>query len=184
MVIETESKVPSFLKMCPSPCYYWGNRWLRNIQASQTTKVQVSMREHQWMKICLKFDWKCVGIHIQYKCVIIFIMSCTFSMCRNFTLCCNITLCYNFTFCCNFTLCCNFTWSFPISLSSSSSSLLLLLLLSGQLNMCSVSQMHFWRDCKIFKCDWNFAEKTGLDCTQDCYKDWSLYWVFVDLIVK
>ena len=29
-----EKKVPSFHKMCASPCYYSGNRWLRNIQAS------------------------------------------------------------------------------------------------------------------------------------------------------
>ena len=31
---KIEKKVPSFRKMCAIPCFYVGNRWLRNLQAS------------------------------------------------------------------------------------------------------------------------------------------------------
>ena len=41
IVTEMEKKVSSFLKTCPSPCFYSGNRWLRNIQTTTTLFTDV-----------------------------------------------------------------------------------------------------------------------------------------------
>jgi hypothetical protein len=72
-----EKKVPSFHKMCASPCYYSGNRWLRNIQASTPPFTDVhgphlheGTSKHEdllkvWLKMCLYVLYKtCAGVNI------------------------------------------------------------------------------------------------------------------------
>ena len=63
-----EKKVPSFLRMCASLCYYSGNRWLRNIKA--LTPLFTDVRDPRLLegtskklRSLWKFDWKCVCMY-------------------------------------------------------------------------------------------------------------------------